>query len=62
MTDPEPKVARHVQEVFVVNVLTKFVHRKDPEDEKLACGKPVPLKHAELRELPGGARLCARCF
>ena len=61
-TDPEPKAARFDREVFVVNSLTKFFHRKDPLEDKLVCGKPVPLKHAELLELPAGARLCARCF
>ena len=60
--DFEAEAARHEQDVYVVNLLTKFYHRKATDDEKLACGKPLPFKHEELDELPAGARLCSRCF
>ena len=59
--ESEPKVAR-TADAYIVNAMTRYVHRKEPNDERLACGKPLPFKYTELQSLPADAKLCARCF
>ena len=44
----------------VQNLATRFCHRMDGDG--LACGKPLPLSHAKLADLPAGGRLCSICF